>query len=119
MVSLQPPAEDAQIGFAAMGNGLTFMSRPLAEETEIRGPLAAALRISSSTEDADIFVVFRVFSSDLREVTFAGAIDPHTPVAQGWLRASHRKLDEALSRPYRPYHTHDEVQRLQPGNPVA
>jgi predicted acyl esterase len=101
-----------------MGDGLTFMSRPLTEDTEITGPLAAALRISSSTEDADIFVVFRVFSSDLREVTFAGAIDPHTPVAQGWLRASHRKLDEALSRPYRPYHTHDEVQRLQPGIPV-
>ena len=101
-----------------MGDGLTFMSRPLTEDTEITGPLAANLRISSSTEDADIFVVFRVFSSDLREVTFAGAIDPHTPVAQGWLRASHRKLDETLSRPYRPYHSHDEVQRLQPGKPV-
>ncbi len=62
--------------------------------------------------------MFRVFSSDLREVTFVGAIDPHTPVAQGWLRASHRKLDEALSRPYRPYHTHDEIQPLQPGKPV-
>ena len=36
-----------------------------------------------------------------------GAIDPHTPIAQGWLRASHRKLDPKLSTPYRPYHTHD------------
>jgi predicted acyl esterase len=117
-LSLQPPAQDAQISFAAMGDGLTFMSMPLTEDTEITGPLAAALRISSSTQDADIFVVFRVFSPDLREVTFAGAIDPHTPVAQGWLRASHRKLDETLSRPYRPYHSHDELQRLQPGSPV-
>jgi predicted acyl esterase len=90
----------------------------LTDDTEITGPLAANLRISSSTEDADIFVVFRVFSPDLREVTFAGAIDPHTPVAQGWLRASHRKLDETLSRPFRPYHSHDEVQPLQPGAPV-
>jgi predicted acyl esterase len=117
-LSLQPPAENAEISFAALGDGLTFISRPLTEETEITGPLAASLRISSSTEDADVFVVFRVFSPDLREVTFAGAIDPHTPVGQGWLRASHRKLDEALSRPYRPYHSHDEVQRLQPGSPV-
>jgi uncharacterized protein len=31
------------------------------------------------------------------------------------LRASHRKLDVRLSRPYRPYHTHDEVQPLVPG----
>ena len=117
-LALQPPAEDAEISFAATGDGLTFISRPLAEETEITGPLAVKLRISSSTADADIFVVFRVFSPDLREVTFTGAIDPHTPVAQGWLRASHRKLDETLSRPYRPYHSHDEVQRLQPGHPV-
>ena len=62
--------------------------------------------------------MFRVFTADTREVTFAGAIDPHTPIAQGWLRASHRKLDEILSKPYRPYHTHDEVQLLQPGKQV-
>src|SRR5260370_24539376 len=101
-----------------MADGVTFMSRPLTEDTEITGPLAANLRISSNTEDADIFVLLRVVSADLREVTFAGAIDPHTPVAQGWLRASHRKLDETLSRRYRPYHSHDDVQRLQPGIPV-
>jgi hypothetical protein len=59
-----------------------------------------------------------VFSADLREVVFQGAIDPHTPVAQGWLRASHRKLDARLSTEYRPYHTHDAVQPLVPGEPV-
>jgi predicted acyl esterase len=48
-----------------------------------------------------------------------GAIDPHTPVAQGWLRASHRKLDPKLSTPYRPYHTHDERLPLRPGEIVA
>jgi predicted acyl esterase len=117
-LSLQPPSGNADIGFAADGDGLTFMSEPLPEDTEITGPLAANLRISSSTEDADIFLVFRVFTADLREITFLGAIDPHTPVAQGWLRASHRKLDEKLSTPYRPYHSHDEVQLLQPGKPV-
>ena len=34
---------------------------------------------------------------------------------QGWLRASHRKLDRKLTLPYRPYHTHDEKQPLEPG----
>ena len=34
---------------------------------------------------------------DLKEVVFQGAIDPHTPIGQGWLRASHRKLDKKLS----------------------
>ncbi|MGB7121222.1 MAG: CocE/NonD family hydrolase, partial [Bradyrhizobium sp.] len=113
-LSLQPPADGSEISFSADGDGLTFMSQPFSEETEITGPLAANLRISSSTEDADLFLVFRVFTADLREIIFLGAIDPHTPVAQGWLRASHRKLDEKLSKPYRPYHSHDEVQPLQP-----
>ena len=46
-----------------------------------------------------------------------GATDPHTPVAQGWLRASHRRLDPELSTPYRPYHTHDAVEPIEPGVP--
>jgi hypothetical protein len=97
---------------------VTFLSAPLDRETEITGPLAAKLFVSSSTADADLFLVFRVFAPDLKEVVFMGAIDPHTPVAQGWLRASHRKLDPVLSTPYRPYHTHDEKQPLKPGEVV-
>jgi hypothetical protein len=107
------------VRFDARGDGVTFISEPLPKETEITGPLAARLKISSSTSDADLFLIFRVFTPDLREVTFMGAIDPHTPVAQGWLRASHRKLDPRLSTEYRPYHTHDEVQKLTPGQAVS
>ena len=62
--------------------------------------------------------MLRVFTPDLKEVVFQGAIDPHTPIGQGWLRASHRKLDKKLSTPYRPYHTHDETQPLKPGETV-
>jgi predicted acyl esterase len=117
-LSRTPPTQAATLTYRSLGDGLTFLSEPLAEATEITGPLAAKLKISSSTDDADLFLVFRVFTPDLREVTFVGAIDPHTPIAQGWLRASHRKLDPALSQPWRPYHTHDEIQRLAPGEPV-
>lgn len=74
--------------------------------------------MSSSTRDADIFAILRVFSPDLKEVVFQGAIDPHTPVAQGWLRASHRKLDRKLTKPWRPYHSHDEKQPLKRGEIV-
>ena len=108
----------ASITFEAMGDGITFVSEPLEKETEITGPIACRLTVSSSTEDADLFLVLRVFAPDLREVTFMGAIDPHTPIAQGWLRASHRKLDKKLSTEYRPYHAHDEIQKLKPGQPV-
>lgn len=109
----------ACITYEAMGEGVTFISAPFETETEITGPLAAKLCVSSSTSDADLFLVFRVFTPDLREVVFAGAVDPHTPVAQGWLRLSHRKLDPALSTEYRPYHTHDELQPLRPGEVVT
>lgn len=108
----------AALSFEASGDGLSFVSAPMAAATEITGPLAAKIWVSSTTTDADLFLVLRVFSPDLREVTFAGAIDPHTPVAQGWLRASHRELDPELSRPYRPYHKHLSAQALVPGEPV-
>ena len=104
--------------FDAMGDGVTFLTPPLPHETEITGPSALKLYMSSSTTDADIFVVLRVFTPDLKEITFQGAIDPHTPIGQGWLRASHRALDKKLSKPYRPYHTHARKQPLKPGEVV-
>ena len=113
------PVEAAgAVTYDATGAGVTFIASPLAHETEITGPLSARLFVSSSTTDADLFVVFRVYTPDLQEVVFMGAIDPHTPIAQGWLRASHRKPDPQLSTEYRPYHTHDEKQPLQPGEIV-
>ncbi len=114
----EPPKQPAKVEFEAMGKGVEFISAPLEQETEITGPLAAKLFLSSNTTDADIFLAFKVYTPDLREVVFIGAIDPHTPVAQGWLRASHRKLDKKLTEPYRPYHTHDEIRPLKPGVPV-
>ncbi len=107
------------IRFEAMGDGVTFLTAPLPHETEITGPSALKLLVSSSTADADIFAVLRVFTSDLKEVVFQGAIDPHTPIAQGWLRASHRRLDKKLSTPYRPYHSHTKREPLKPGEMVT
>jgi uncharacterized protein len=118
-LSLTPPKMPSNISFRGMGEGATFVSAPFDRDTEITGPMASQLTVSSSTDDADIFLVFRVFAPDMREITFVGAIDPHTPIAQGWLRASHRKLEPALTTPWRPYHTHDERQPLTPEVPVA
>src|SRR3546814_4065797 len=102
MLSGAAPKGEASLHYRASGDGLTFVSAPMAEETEITGPLAVKLWVSSSTSDADLFVILRVFSPDLKEVVFRGALDPHTPVASGWLRASHRKLDPAKSKPWQP-----------------
>jgi predicted acyl esterase len=113
-----PVAEEGSIAYDAMGDGLTFSTPPLDRETEIAGPSALRLFISSSTADADIFAVLRVFDGKGREVLFQGALDPKTPVGQGWLRASQRKLDARRSLPYRPWHSHDERQALIPGEIV-
>src|SRR5262249_44374495 len=78
-LSWTPITTDGTVQFEAMGDGITFHSPPLDHETEITGPSSAKLFVSSSTADADIFVVLRVFSSEDDEVVFQGAIDPHTP----------------------------------------
>jgi predicted acyl esterase len=101
-----------------MGDGVSFLTAPFEADTEITGPSALKLFLSSKTKDADVFLVLQVFDPKGEEVVFYGALDPHTPVGQGWLRASHRKLDPKKTKPYRPYHTHDEVQPLKPGEPV-
>lgn len=108
------PARAASLTYDAMGEGATFSSAPFAADTEFTGPLSLRLWLSSATKDADLFVTLRCFAPDGSEVVFTGANDMVT-VAQGWLRASHRKTDPALSSPGRPHHTHDEICPLAPG----
>jgi len=113
-----PNERQETVLYDATGDGLTFTTLPLEADTEITGPVALKLFVASSTTDADIFAVLRVFAPGGVEVVFQGALDPHTPVGQGWLRASHRRLDPTLSTPWRPYHSHDRLQPLEPGEVV-
>lgn len=108
------PLVETTVSYDGYGDGVTFTTPPLPEPTEITGPIAAKLHVSSATADADLFLVVRVFAPDFREVVFHGALDPNTPVAQGWLRVSHRKLDTALTTDWQPYHSHDEAQPMMP-----
>ncbi len=115
-LATEPLTASSEASFAALEDpGITMVTGPFETETEITGPVSATLSVSSSTTDADLFLVLRVFDPDGNEVVLQGAVDPHTPIGQGWLRASHRKLDAARSEPWRPWHTHDEVQSLTPG----
>jgi hypothetical protein len=110
--------KEAATSFDALGDGLRFRLA-FDEETELTGLLAAKLYVSSSTTDADLFVTLRALRPDGSEITFFGSSDQAVPLAQGWLRASHRKLDPRLSTDYRPYHSHDEKQPLTPGEPAG
>jgi predicted acyl esterase len=113
-LSPRPVAQPGTLAYDALGAGGTF-SMVVDRETEITGPIAAKLFVSSSTRDADLFLIVRVFEPNGNELTFFGSTDPNAPIANGWLRASHRRLDPQRSKPYQPYHPHDRVEPLTPG----
>jgi predicted acyl esterase len=118
-IGAEPRSAESSTNFRGFSPGVTFWADPVAKKTEITGPLAARLYVSSSTRDADLFLSLRAFGPNGREALFTGASDPNVPLCFGWLRASHRKLDPARSLPYRPWHPHDEAQALTPGEVVA
>jgi uncharacterized protein len=107
----------SQVSFDGTGPGITFRSAPSDRETEITGPVAASLRVSTTARDCDLFLTLHVVDPDGRRLSFRGAIDPHTPLTQGWLRLSHRALDAELSRPYRPVHSHLAPAPVECGRP--
>jgi predicted acyl esterase len=111
----RPPAQASNAAFDGRGEGVTFTSEPLAAPLELTGPLTADLFVSSDADDADLFVTLRAFGPDDREVTFRGANDPRAPLSQGWLRLSHRRVDPARSLPWRPWHPHEAVEPVRPG----
>ena len=108
-------AAPGAVSYEATGSGVTFLAPPAEAEYEMTGPAAAKLFVSSTTEDADLFLVLGLFDPSGDEVVFQGMLDPHTPLAQGWLRLSQRRLDPERSTPYRPYHSHDAHQPVAPG----
>ena len=119
------PPESAAVSYSAEGphsdefRGARFTTAPFDEDVEITGPMNLVVSVSSTVEDMDIFVVVRNIAPDGNEVSFPNGQGQPSPVSRGWLRASHRKLDPALSLPYRPYHPHDEVEPLVPGEPTV
>ncbi len=112
------PPKASKAPYSTTGKGLAFRTPPLAHETEITGPIVAKLFLESATTDADLFLVVQVFDPQGKELTFQGALDPNSPIAMGWLRASHRRLDPGRSKPWQPFHPHDRVEPLKPGQLV-
>jgi predicted acyl esterase len=119
-----PPKGENSISFeadpGAAKTRVTFLTTPFEQTTEITGPVNLKLWVSLSFDDADLFAILRKFGPDEKEVTFPGPSPAGNVVAAayGWLRVSHRKQDLQRSKPYRPYHTHDELQKVRPGEIV-
>ena len=100
------------------GEGYIFMTSAMKEDMEVTGPIASKIWLSSEMTDADVILALRLYDPAGKEVVFIGSNDPRTPIGLGWLRASHRKLDPIETKPYRPWHTHDEEWPLTPNEPV-
>jgi predicted acyl esterase len=99
-------------GEAFWATGMSFVTEPLKQDTEVTGHASATLWIASTDTDADIV-------ARIDDVAPDGS---HTYVGiEGKLRASMRALEKApyetMGLPWHPF-TEASVQPLQPGVPV-
>ena len=105
-------------GFDPVRRVLTFTTAPLEKDLEIAGAIKLVLYASSTAKDTDFIIKLSEQYPQANEDR-AKSLNPQSQlVTKGWLRASHRALDEQLSLPYRPYHAHARRAWLKPGEPV-
>lgn len=89
------------------------------DEVEFTGPMALRLWVSSTGDDVDVMLHLHVEDCDGNVRVGIAPQGGPIALAMGWLRASHRALDEERSLPYRPVHRHTEADPLVPYTPVA
>jgi len=90
------------------------------KDTELTGYMKLKLWVEAQgANDMDLFVAVQKLDPTGEPVgmTFYAFFE-NGPVALGWLRASHRALDEERSTPWQPVHIHREEELLEPGVPV-
>lgn len=101
-----PEAESASYDDAPGNRGcLKYYSAHLVEDTEVIGPTILNLYASCRSDDMNFFVSLWDADPGGKEIC----------LNRGYLKASHRELDEKLSRPWYPVHTHSNPQPLIPG----
>ena len=95
---------------------VTFTHR-FTEDIEITGSMALTVWISTDEgTDLDVFVVVRKRDPAGAMVPFYGYNGYiNDGAAKGWLRGSHRELDDTRSRPERPFHAHRAIEPIEPG----
>ena len=94
--------------------GVSFVSEAMKEDMVFAGYGKAKLWVSSSSEDMDIYLSVRILDEEGHEVDYAGPTTmgmntPNYPLAKGWLKVSHRKIDVSRSSHYTVKHTHRQA----------
>jgi uncharacterized protein len=101
-----PDAKSASYDDSPSQRGnLKYYSPPLVEETEVIGPLQLNLYAACSGPDM-------VLRASIWDVAPDGK---ESLLNNGWLKASHRELDPAKSKPWLPVPMHTNPQPLRPG----
>lgn len=96
-----------------VGLVLTFTSEALEHDLEIAGPIQLDLYASSSNTDTDFIV--KISEQYPREPGSDPAAQPrHRVVTKGWLRASHRAIDQDRSLPCAPWYSHLKPETIEP-----
>jgi predicted acyl esterase len=115
--SLEAPAAEATVTYDSerlgRGRGRAVFDLSFDTATEIVGN--ASLRVWMSAPDADDMDVFVALQKLDRYGDVVGfpyyAVFEEGPVALGWLRASHRELDQRRSTPWQPVLAHRREQK--------
>jgi predicted acyl esterase len=120
LCEVQPPEPSSASYDTRRDTKVSYVHR-FETDTEITGPMRLRLWISAdAADDADVFATVHKLDAEGREVTFPGFSGmTHDCVARGWLRASHRRLDDRRSTPTQPVHTHDVPESLPTQQPAA
>jgi uncharacterized protein len=123
-LSESPVEHEASVAYtaarsAAGPDGAAFEIR-FDRDTEVTGGMRLRLWVAADeADDADLFVGIEKLDPAGRRVGFAGLFVRDDVVAKGWLRLSHRELDEERSTDTRPWHPHRRLLKVAPGEPVA
>jgi predicted acyl esterase len=104
--------------FSSRGDGVTF-TWVVPEDVDVIGHMALRLHVRlAGLDDARLFAGVRK-RSDGHEVVFPGSFGfAFDMVSKGWQRVAHRELDEELSTPWQPVHTHRRAEPTAPGEVV-
>lgn len=116
---LEVPAKKGAAGSFDIRRGMLDFTHRFGADTEVVGPMLLTLWISvEGTDDVALFAGVRKFR-DGHEIGFNGSYGyPFDLVTHGMLLASHRRVDDSRSLPYRPFHPHTDSEPLEPGQPV-
>jgi predicted acyl esterase len=118
----EPPATEASVDYDPNAeDGRAVFDLRFTTRTEITGYAKLRLWVETDeSDDIDLFVALQKLDRAGRQVFFPyWSMMNDGQVALGWLRASHRELDEERSTPWQPRLRHDRQLPLRPGEREA